>query len=238
MNRNRRRRTAAEGAKNGSLLMNLSLFIMLLAFFIVLNAISTFEENKVRPIMSSVIVTFSGDAPMQEVMPSITPDPLESLREGATIERIDALFKSQITSYEAQKNESNGVMQIDLPLDVFSSAIMAIGQEDLLNVSPDDQLKGKKFFLPTLVSIMGSDEKGVTYRMDMILHVGDNPAHMQNREPQKLEQVMKRAARLAEKLETAGLGQRLISIGTEKGDESTVTLLFRPHEPFSPVEPE
>lgn len=238
MNRNRRRRTAAEGAKNGSLLMNLSLFIMLLAFFIVLNAISTFEENKVRPIMSSVIVTFSGDAPMQEVMPSITPDPLESLREGATIERIDALFKSQITSYEAQKNESNGVMQIDLPLDVFSSAIMAIGQEDLLNVSPDDQLKGKKFFLPTLVSIMESDQMGVTYRLDIVLHVPANPAQIQNRDPQKLSQVMERGARLTEKLEAAGLGQRLLSVGVSKGDEAMVTLMFRPHEPFSPVAPE
>lgn len=238
MLRRRRRRTITPGSDNPSMLMNLSLFIMLLAFFIVLNAISSFVEEKTYPVVQSLQMTFSTQALRPDVAPSMAPDPQESIRDGQTVERIDALFKSQITAFDAVKNESTGTMEVTLPIDVFANSVMAIGQEDLLAASPDAPVKGKKFFLPTLVSILKSDQQGVPYRMDILLHVGDNPAQMQNRDPKALAQVMARASQLTTQLEKAGLAQKLLSIGIDKGDANKVRLLFRPHEPFTPMEPE
>lgn len=239
MLKRRRRRNIAPGSENPTMLMNLSLFIMLLAFFIVLNAISSFVEHKQQPVVQSLQMTFSTQAIRPDVAPSVAPDDTtQSIREGETIERIDALFKSQITSFDVVKDEGSGTMEVTLPIDVFSGSVMAIGQEDMLKSSADVKVKGKKFFLPTLVSIMKSDAHGVPYRLDILLHVDDNPALLQNRDPKALAESMVRGAQLTAKLEQAGLAQRLLSVGVEKGDKNLVRLLFRPHEPFTPLEAE
>lgn len=209
---------------------------MLLAFFIVLNAISSFVEEKSSPVVQSVQTTFSTQPIQPDIAPSVTPEEAtQSIHEGATIERIDALFKSQITAYDAVKNEGNGTMEVTLPIDVFANSVMAIGQEDMTKASPDVAVKGKKFFLPTLASIMKSDKQGVPYRMDILLHVADNPAQMQNIDPKTLAQTMARGSQLTAQLDKNGVPQRLLSIGVEKGDANIVRLLFRPHEAFTPL---
>jgi hypothetical protein len=232
----RRRITNSAPNSNSASLMNLSLFIMLLAFFIVLNAISSFEDVKKYPVVESVKMTFSSDAIREDVSPSVAPDEQKSIHQGDTIERIDALFESQISSYDVKKSPQLGTMQVELPLEVFATAVMTIGQEDLIKASPGKMVKGKKFFLPTLVSILKSDEQGVPYRMDMIMHVKDNPAALQNRDPKMMAQVMVRGAELATQLEKTGLTQRMISIGVNKGDPEKIDLIFRPHEPFTPLD--
>lgn len=237
MFRRRRRRISAQGNEDPPLLMTLSLFIMLLAFFIVLNAISSYEEDRTFPVVESLQLTFAINPIKPDIEPAIVPDTQQSFRDGETIERIDALFNAQITSFDAVRNETYGMMEVTLPIDVFAAAVMAIGQEDMMTASPDAVVKGKKFFLPTLVSILKSDQQGVPYRMDVMLHINDNPALIQNREPQALEQVLDRGAQLTAQLEKAGLPQKLLSIGIGKGDPGKVRILFRPHEPFTPVDP-
>lgn len=209
---------------------------MMLAFFIVLNAISSYDEQKSQPVMESVQTTFSTQAIRPDIAPSVVTEETQSIHDGETVERIDALFKSQITSYDTVKDSGRGTMEVTLPVDVFTTSVMAIGQEDLLKASPDVDVKGKKFFLPTLVSLLKSDQQGVAYRMDMLLHVNGNPAHLQNQDPQSLDEAMTLGAQLTAKLEKEGLPQRLLSIGIEDGDTKTVRILFRPHEPFTPLE--
>ncbi len=51
------------GAIGGSTLLSLSLFIILLAFFIVLNGISTYSQPKMQQAFSSLDITFSSDIP-------------------------------------------------------------------------------------------------------------------------------------------------------------------------------
>lgn len=239
MLKRRRRRTITPDSDSPVMLMNLSLFIMLLAFFIVLNAISSFIEEKSYPVVQSVQTTFSTQPIQPDISPSVTPEETQqSIHEGQTIERIDALFKSQITSYDAVKNEGTGTMEVTLPIDVFANSVMAIGQEDMTKASPDAKVKGKKFFLPTLASIIKSDKQGVPYRMDILLHVDGNPAQMQNLDPKVLAQTMTRGSQLTAQLEKNGVPQRLLSIGVEKGDANTVRLLFRPHEAFTPLRDE
>ncbi len=234
----RRKRITGHVSHDQIILMNLSLFIMLLAFFIVLNAISSYDEQKSGSVVESVQTTFSTVPLTPDISPSMVPSVQEAMGEGQTIDRIDALFRSQITAFDAVKDDGKGQMEVTLPLEVFTQSVMAIGQEDLSKASPDVQVKGKKFFLPTLVSLLKSDAQGVRYRMDMIFHVPENPATLRNRDPQTFTDTTRKGAALATQLQKSGLSARFISIGLEEGDASTIRVLFRPHQPFTPVAPE
>ena len=235
LNRRRRKINSPAGNADAAQMMNLALFIMLLAFFIVLNAISSFEEVKTQPIVKNLQETFSTDVRFEEESPSIVEDPVESIHDGDTIERIESLFQAQISGFKATKSEARGMMFIDVPLSDFSTAVMAIEQEDLSvrRIAPS-QADGA-FFLPTLISILKSDEQGRTYRMDMIYYLEGNPAALQNENPQAVNAVVRRAGQLTRKLEEAGLSQRLMSFSLQKGDPDTITLVFAPHTPFDPT---
>lgn len=228
----RRRRNDVENntIKTGQL-MNLSLFIMLLAFFIVLNAMSSYEPNLAEPIIKSLDNTFSTDAVKKDAAPSVKEDPVQSVNEGDIFDRIDALFTAQIVSYKKTISSNRGEMMLELPLEKFSQGVMAAGQKDLTTMSTARNVRGN-FLVPTLVSIIKSEQRDITYRMDIIMHLSDNPANLQNQNPTKIAAVMRRGSALAQKLEQGGFSQKLINIGLKKGDEKMVELVFRRHEPF------
>lgn len=236
MLRSRRRRSESTGSGSSSQLLNLSLFIMLLAFFIVLNALSSYKEFKSKTVIESLETAFSTDVRRQDTSPSLAEDPNKSIRQGAVVDRLDALFKAQISSYEATKSSARGIMHVEMPLEVFSKAVMAVGQEDLNRTATT--ARPKNFFLPTLISILKSNEQGVPYRMDILFNLPDNPARLQNQDPQLVGKIMARAGALSQQLEKSGLQQKLISIGFQEGDEEMVELDFRAHVPFSPVSAE
>lgn len=229
----RRKHLSDAPAGNSTLTMNLSLFVMLLAFFIVINSLSSFEEKKQEATMGSIERTFSTQIMRQDIAPSIAPDPYQSIREGDTSERIEALFRSQIASFKVTKNERTGKFVTELPVDQFSSAILSLGQNDLLTIK-SDEVRGR-FFLPTLVSIMKSNKAGISYRMDMMVMVNGNPAKLINEKPQEISAIMKRGGSWAKRLEDAGLDPKLVSFGVKKGRAGYVELSFHPHVPFSPV---
>jgi len=233
MIKNRRRRIASQaGSGAPTQLLNLSLFIMLLAFFIVLNALSSFEEVKSRPVMESLDQAFSSKIVKRDILPSSVPDPVKSINEGDTVDRLDALFKAQISAFEATKSKSRGIMHVKLPLDEFSKAIMAVGQDDLTETKTITA--SKKFFLPTLISILKSDQAGAPYRMDVVINVSENPANMQNLNPEEMDRIIDRVGQFSRKLERAGMPQNLLSVGLQKGPEDEVEIFFRRHEPFPP----
>jgi len=236
----RRRRSVSTGdAKSvSSQLLGLSLFIMLLAFFIVLNAISSYEETKVRPIMQSLGYTFASDMvdPSREDEPSVSEDEAKSIEEGDALERIKALFASQIPGYEAALSHRTGALYVKVPYDDFEAAVMALGQRNALQQEEKNAQFLKGFFLPTLIALMKTDSMGMPYRMDMVLNLSDNPAALQNERPQQIAAMTKRMAAISQKLEAAGLSTKLVSMGMQKGEVGTIELLFRQHVPYSPVD--
>ena len=239
--RNRRRSGSTGTAKSMSgQLLGLSLFIMMLAFFIVLNAVSSYEESKVRPIMESLGYTFASQSMDKDIddHPSQRENEDTSLDEGETIDRLQALFSAQIPSHEAVVSHRRGVMHVMVPYDDFETAVMAVGQRNALEQKDKNTKFLAGFFLPTLVALMKTDAVATPYRMDMLLNIEDNPAMLQNEQPKQLAKYMKNMSQIAAKIESAGLATKLISTGLQKGEPGMVELLFRPHIPFNPVEPE
>jgi len=233
--RKRRRRieNTASGANTGQM-MTLSLFIMLLAFFIVLNTLSSYEEIKTEQVKRSVELAFSKDAKDKEQMPSTKPDPAQSLKEGHTFDRIDALFESQISAFEATKSKTRGLMMVRMPYAEFEEAILKVGQKDLLQYPTREAVRGN-FFLPTLVSIMRRNIDGAPTRMEIMVNTKSNPAELQNQAPKQLQDIISKVGSFSRRLEKQGMPQKLVNIGVAKGDPKYVDLIFRKHFPFSPV---
>lgn len=233
MKRNKKKAAEDQSGANTSLILNLSLFMMLLAFFIVLNALSSFEEKKFTPILQSLENTFASDSNWDAKSTSLREDPLQSVLEGDSIDRLNALFEAQISAFRATKSKSRGVMHVEMPFDVFYNAIIQIGQQELTQ-SNKDRIE-RDFFLPTLVSILKSEDQGAAYRMDIVLQMEQDPAVMQNNAPGDLKTVVNRVGGVARKLEEFGLPKNLMSIGLSKGKENTVELFFYKHVPFNPL---
>lgn len=233
----RRRRDQAvprTPSNNVGQMMNLSLFIMLLAFFIVLNAISNYEKEKTESVKHSVEMAFSRNPQVKEAAPSVKLDPAQAMKEGSAFNRIEALFDSEISSFKLEKNERLGIMMVDVAYQEFSDAIMAVGQKDLLRYPSRSAVKAN-IFLPTLTSLLKTRIDGVPTRMEMIVHTKSNPANLQNQDPINLLATINQVGTFSRKLDSQGMPQNLINIGLSKGKPEVITLVFRRHVAFSPI---
>lgn len=228
-----------------SQLLALSLFIMLLAFFIVLNAISSFEESRFQPVLSSLGDTFSSRVNQSDnARPSVTVSPDESIDEGTALERMQLLFNAQIPGQKSAVNNTRGTLHVRVPYEELNEAVMSVGAGGLASGrvsgtgTGQGQRAGHRMFLPALTALMKGEQVGLFYRVDMVLNIGGNPARMQNHEPLALAAIMKDMGRIGDRLEQAGLPPRLISTGVQQGrsgEVGYVDLLFRAHEPFNPL---
>lgn len=217
----RRRKIVVDDTKSlASQIPALSLFVIMLAFFIMLNSISVFKEEKAKPLMDSIEEAFalkinapeSGKFPVQE-----------QTDEGRVIDRMEGLFQGHIAGVQTQKDDGRGVLLMRMPYADLSAAVSHIG----------DKAAENKKFMETLTSMLRASAAGQPYRMDIFLQVDENPARMQDDQPQKMKVLMRDLGVLAQQLEKAGLSQRLLSVGLEKGQSGMVELLFRPHEAYN-----
>lgn len=225
--RGRRRKITDDDSKTlGSQIPSLSLFVIMLAFFIVLNAISTFNAERARPLMESVEQAFATRImPTDSWQTSLSEDEEKAAGEGRVIDRVNAMFTAHIVGVQTQKDEDSGSLLMRMKYSDFAAAITDVGSDASANSD----------FMRTLVSMMRSDNAGQPYRMDAFLQVGEDPSELQNEQPQKMSVLMRDLGTLAQQLENAGLPQKLLSIGMEQGQEGMIELLFRPHVPYNPL---
>lgn len=210
----------------------LSMFIMLLSFFIILNTVSYFEVSKSETVLNSIALTFSAREAAEPMEPNVTPSPQQSTKEGDALDQLDALFNTQITGVETKTNRLRTVMHTRMELAEFEQAILmpAGGAGGL-----------RSAFLPTLVSLINAQQSKIPYRMDMVLNMPESPAKAATDAPEGLNNVMRKAAVLAERLEKGGLPKKLLSTGVARGDVGMIDIYIRRYEPFNPaplLEPE
>lgn len=224
--RGRRRKITEDDAKTlGSQIPGLSLFVIMLAFFIVLNSVSIIKAERAKPMMEGVEQAFASRiSDREDWLPSSSPDEGKSIGEGRTIDKIERIFSSHISGMKTQKDENSGTLLMRMKYDDFAAAVSSAGAGADANAE----------FMRTLTSMLKASNAGQSYRMDVFLQTGENPAEIQNDQPQKMAVVMRDLGAMAQSLEKAGLPQRLLTIGMEQGQEGTVELLFRPHVTYDP----
>jgi hypothetical protein len=209
---------------------------MLLAFFMVLNSLSKFEESEYTPIMRSLDGAFSiRNAYENEYNPSVAEANEQELEEGNVPEKLKALFNSIIPQNKIIENELKGTLFVTVSWKDFEKAVMDIST---MNDEKDPfyaMQMGDEFFLPALVALLRSDEAGLPYHMDVILNIKQEPSRLQSKEPGKLAHIIRKMGNVSGQLEEAGLPPKLLNVGIRKGKINTVNMYFRPYVPFNPL---
>lgn len=175
----------------------LSLKILLLAFFILLNALSSFEEDKRSAVVDSVREAFQGVLPAS-VNLRRSPAALDLLKGAEdVIDELHQLFGGDLPIVERQDSPGTWTLQVDIP----ESDLFAEGSLELV---PDGA--------ETLRLIAGvlSDPavERPTYRLDLLYGVqGPNSGLEGHRE------ALARAGKLVRQLERQGLETPRLSTG-------------------------
>ncbi len=208
--------------------LTLSLFLMLLSFFIILNSVSKFEVEKARSAIMSVSIAFSKQGRPEQKQPEVEFSDQLSVRKGTSLDGINELFKSQFSGVEISKNRLGTEMRIRMKVSDF---------EQLLNAPPPEEgqvltQNGKNFF-PLLISLMDAEDD-IPYRMDILTHTQDNPSKLQKESPQTIVGQAKAVSSYAEKLELLGLPSRLVTSGLTQGEPGMMDLVLHRYIPFDP----
>ena len=207
--------------------LSLSLFLMLLSFFIVMNSISSFEESKTSPVLNSLAAVFSNNTPPNMSLPSPDESPYEANKKGDSLEALEGLFNEEIAGFEPKRNRLGTMMHVRVPMLKLENALDFNGFQ---NTQIDVERKGS--FVQTMVTLLRAEQKGRRYRVDMVLNVAEDPALYVQDNVEGFLKDLKRVSLLAEGLEGQGLPKKMISAGLSKGQSGFIDLYFYRYAPF------
>ena len=212
--------------------LSLGLFIMLLSFFLMLNSLSTFEEQKTSSVINSLSEAFLGQAPQEQSFATQSAtDPGDFFRQGSALDQINALFSSTIPDVIMQKNRFSTVMYLRVRQSVFDAVILSDLKQKPENFTPKVGVDFEQRFAGVLAGLM---DTGLTppCQMDILLHVPQSPGELFKSDRSKVENLIASVGQYADILEKEGLDPKLLSAGLAKGEEGYVTLIFRRYTPM------
>lgn len=207
----------------------LSIFIILLAFFIALNSMAHFVPEKATPVLESVRQTF-GTAHQKKMDedPVLRPDEEKAAGMGDLLQELEDLFRSRIEGVKAVKIQGRNILLLRMPLDELESGL------DQGGVTDEETGKQAPPFLESLRSMVTAGENGRAFHVRIVLNT-------ERREDVTAatgdgQQLAKQASRIARKVEEAGIPKPLLGIGVEQGPAGTADLIFEPYRPFIAAE--
>lgn len=204
--------------------LQLSLFILLLSFFIILNGISGYDDSRSRVVIDSLDVAFSsgiiGENERQEVVEQVAPTPKEGA--GHVFTQIDALFRAQLTDFDAGIDTGRDEMVVRTDLDDFRAALDYIEDGLRREDAGEDVVAAQPLLLDNLVSQLRSAQSGKPYRMNLTLLVPDFE------DDQRRGLAQESAATLMTQFIFAGLPAELLSVAVKKGVQGRLVIQFQP----------
>lgn len=200
----------SEHGSNTSALF-LSLFLLVLAFFILMVTISTLEEVKTKSVMDSLTSTFTSIVP-----PSTDPTRFKS-KEGELIagqqyqETVTDIFAAALQVAQVKVVHPGRLMQVQIP----ASSLFVEGQA---------RIQANQFeLMDRIVAAASGRPPGLRFDLEFIIgsRLRDDGGLPQS---QTLE--LARAGAFAREMSQRGLPQDSIAIGIEPGDPNDVTMWF------------
>jgi hypothetical protein len=197
----------------------LSLFIMLLAFFIVLTASSDTTPVKSAPLIESLEKTFASKIEGMDKKPAKVEDKEQSTGQGQSLESIKGLLKSQGLPFTVEKMEGNSLMYLRMR------------REDFINsfgIKEKKLTREQSVFLSKLLILLRPSDKVLTYSVDVFVGLGENPAQMALEYPDKTKSSVVLADKLASLLIAQKFPKKLITIGLHQGAAGYIDMYFKP----------
>ncbi len=204
-----------EGSSNIVLL--LSLMLILLAFFILLNSLSEFESGRSRAVIESVNRAFNGKIESGDRTPAHSAS-LGALPEvEAKMREVASLFEAIVPSARAKRIRRAKAVRVELTV---ASLFRPAG----VRLRP-----GSEILIQRLARLLARDPRGgPSYDLEVLLGVGAPPAggaDPATPDPRSLE--VRRAALLAQRLVEEGLPPPALSIGLLPGQPGTLRFVVR-----------
>lgn len=221
-------------------LMFLSLFLLLLAFFILLNTISTLRETKSRDVLSSVAATFQSETDPDEKAEILVSTLGPVLEPEQVIDEVERLWLTEIPFAKVERVTNGRHIVIELPiiqLFVGGQAQMRSDRQDLIRATsyvlssriPDQVviMQGILFVESLdavspaeMPSVVPSNENVVVDPADPDANIGPVP------DMNGTELAFVRVGVLAQTLIDGGTPPDNIEVGIRKGNESRIRFRF------------
>ncbi|KLN60294.1 hypothetical protein WH96_14070 [Kiloniella spongiae] len=198
----------------------LSLKLLLLAFFIMLNAISSYEEEKARAVLESVNNTFRGDASHMERYASFD-QALDNLDDKADlVTEIERLFETTIPAVEREQGSTQNFLRLKLPVDA-----MFLGDEVEL-------ASGRELLLKRLAqSLQKLDAEGSYYEFEFLY---GTTARNTDTQVVSFDLILKRLEVTANEVLTAGIPKERLAVGLQPNRAGSVFVVIRIYDQVPP----
>jgi hypothetical protein len=207
--------------------LSLSLFIILLAFFVFLHSLSSFDTARVDIVTRSARQAFSAAPLGPEFGFDLAPGVPNTRGQGDTPHPLDAmesLFRSQIAGVGVRMAHDGQRMHVTTSAAAFEEALAAEAVPGAAGSA----------FRAMLVSLLQTDfEHAGAWRMELVLGTGGPPGAL---EADVARAAVVRVAQMAERLEVLGLPARLVAAGLGPEAAGRLDIYIRPYAPFDPLD--
>lgn len=208
-------RASARGAGRGNagagMMSVLSLFLLLLAFFILLNSLARFETTRTQAILGSLYATFN------------TLDP-----DGA--EREFGSFVGLLAAADALEGELGGRLRTVLEAGRFD--LVGDGEVVGLDVAVEDLFDADGAALPRLdafaaevAAARGTVPAGYRAEVEVVVPAGTGP--IDRRDSATLQRAIAVAGEVVRALDRAGIADRALMAGIGSGPAGRIRIEFR-----------
>ena len=206
--------TPVAASGNATILVYLSLFLLLLVFFIVLVSHSTLRDYRVQAVMSSVSRSFAPPPPgATETAPTQGSSALVAL---SGLKRLGDLFETDLAIVKVEKS---------LP----GRMLVATTETSELFEDGTAFVRRERLGLLDRVARELGDRAGVRFEVDFLIAVGPEPA---GKRP--LGDPVAQAAALGRALIADGAPPATVSVGIEPGAAGSARFLFAARLPGEP----
>lgn len=191
---------------DGATLLYLGVFILLLAFFILLNSISHFHDEKVGAVIRSVDEAFSSQA----VLTGSAGDRQKVREEAArALQDLGDLIRAELPLAKVEAGTETGTLHVTMP-----ASALFVG--DGIAIRPDQQA-----LMDRVARALEPRRHGVSVRAELLFSTRDVP---------DTGPLVARAGALARALSALGANSAWMSVGLEKGAAAgQLRLLFSVH---------
>lgn len=189
----------------------LSLYLVVLAFFILLVSISSTEEVKSKALMESLSSTFSSVLPPRMDLQAFNATTGDFLAADEFQRQVTGLFSTVIGVVKVEAIQPGRLMRVELDADGLFELEKSIVRE------------GQAPFVDRLVSALSANPPGLRFEMEFVVSTswGED---MTMPTTQTLD--IERAGAFARQLLNRGAPPGSVSIGLKGGDHQTVEIWF------------
>lgn len=214
MNRIRANFSGSGKSRNGgpkSITLFLSLYLLVLAFFILLVSISSREDVKSKALMESLTSTFSSVLPPRMDLTAFNATTGEFLAADEFQRQVTGLFSTVVGVIKVEAIQPGRLMRIELDGDSLFELDQAIIRE------------GQSAFMDRLVAALSSNPPGLRFELEFVV-----PTPWTDQRTMSADQSLpiQRAGAFARDMLARGAPPGAVSIGMKGSDAKTLEIWF------------